>query len=453
MEGLIKKIKGIFPITTTKAVYMDGTGKTLQQAIDNGELGGASVEATTNANFITDAFIVCDDVTFSKDGENITIQLSNKTISSTWRVYWSNGGQTTISVSNDILSTLMPLAVSEALVWDATNGITKITATYGSMGLPYNKLLLAFNYSGNITGGLLSHIWFRYYPNYYNYFKPERTYNIECKATERVSNRTFHSLWNDGTYLYGMECYAVGDFGGDCHYYNLSDLSYAGTFTQQFVVDLPHNGANNLRWVSCDYNQTEKVLAVGSSDNQGKDRDDMTVYLFYGAESWKDKGETITADNADYVTVNFYGDANFPAGAYSCKVCWHEKADTLIVAFNNAEYIYEVLLKKDSTGRYSGEYVITHKYQQNTPQYGPKQLSFYKGALYYPIKRQDGGLYIMRTTLEVDGQMKHDILLYDKRSSADGSSLYTGSPEGIDIIDGRMIFGHANYAYLWEYEL
>lgn len=41
MNGLIKKIKDIFPVTTTKAVYIDGTSKTLQEAIDKGELGGS----------------------------------------------------------------------------------------------------------------------------------------------------------------------------------------------------------------------------------------------------------------------------------------------------------------------------------------------------------------------------------------------------------------------------
>ncbi len=35
-----KALNGIIPVTTTKAVYMDGTNKTLQEAIDNGELGG-----------------------------------------------------------------------------------------------------------------------------------------------------------------------------------------------------------------------------------------------------------------------------------------------------------------------------------------------------------------------------------------------------------------------------
>lgn len=36
-----KALNGVIPVTTTKAVYLDGTNKTLQEAIDNGELGGS----------------------------------------------------------------------------------------------------------------------------------------------------------------------------------------------------------------------------------------------------------------------------------------------------------------------------------------------------------------------------------------------------------------------------
>ena len=40
MRAEKKVIDGIIPVTTTNAVYLDGTNKTLQEAIDNGELGG-----------------------------------------------------------------------------------------------------------------------------------------------------------------------------------------------------------------------------------------------------------------------------------------------------------------------------------------------------------------------------------------------------------------------------
>ena len=37
MDAERKVIAGLFPVTTTKAVYIDGTNKTLQEAINNGE--------------------------------------------------------------------------------------------------------------------------------------------------------------------------------------------------------------------------------------------------------------------------------------------------------------------------------------------------------------------------------------------------------------------------------
>lgn len=39
MRGFIKKIKGLFPVTVTNAVYVDGTTQTLADAMEDGELG------------------------------------------------------------------------------------------------------------------------------------------------------------------------------------------------------------------------------------------------------------------------------------------------------------------------------------------------------------------------------------------------------------------------------
>ena len=80
MDGERKIIDGIFPITTTKAVYIDGTNKTLQEAIENGDLSN-STQVSTTSDFIVDAFLLVNDVTFSKDysTNDITVYL-NKTL-------------------------------------------------------------------------------------------------------------------------------------------------------------------------------------------------------------------------------------------------------------------------------------------------------------------------------------------------------------------------------------
>lgn len=41
MRAKIRKIKGVFPVTVTGAVYYDGTNKTISEMIDNGEMGGS----------------------------------------------------------------------------------------------------------------------------------------------------------------------------------------------------------------------------------------------------------------------------------------------------------------------------------------------------------------------------------------------------------------------------
>ena len=48
MDGIIKKIKGLFPVNTTKAVYIDGTNKTLHEAINDGTLTGTVITFDAN---------------------------------------------------------------------------------------------------------------------------------------------------------------------------------------------------------------------------------------------------------------------------------------------------------------------------------------------------------------------------------------------------------------------
>ena len=61
MDAERKVINGLFPVTTTKAVYIDGTNKTLQEAINNGEICG---EKYTRILIPSCVFILFADIFF-----------------------------------------------------------------------------------------------------------------------------------------------------------------------------------------------------------------------------------------------------------------------------------------------------------------------------------------------------------------------------------------------------
>lgn len=80
MNGKIKKMKH-YPVTLTEAIYFEGTSKTLQDAINNGELGGGGgTSVLPSENFIVDAFLLINDVIFTKNivNNSITINLNKK---------------------------------------------------------------------------------------------------------------------------------------------------------------------------------------------------------------------------------------------------------------------------------------------------------------------------------------------------------------------------------------
>ena len=58
MRGIIGKIKGLFPVTLANAVYVDGTNKTLADAMEEGALGEIGKSATIKDNVYVDYDIV-----------------------------------------------------------------------------------------------------------------------------------------------------------------------------------------------------------------------------------------------------------------------------------------------------------------------------------------------------------------------------------------------------------
>ena len=146
MNGIIKKIKDIFPVTTTKAVYIDGTNKTLQQAIDNGEIGGNTTATTSGRGYVE----------IKLRGSMVIVELVEESISSPSRVKYSfpTGDSDRLrnmyvwTPSGGIKGMHLPdgtLALNEALIYNFdTNTTRTVIESWGNVIHANNEIVLWF---------------------------------------------------------------------------------------------------------------------------------------------------------------------------------------------------------------------------------------------------------------------------------------------------------------------
>ena len=341
MDGQKKKINGIFPVTTSKCVYLDGTGKTLQEAINEGNFNVNS--ATTNSNFITDAFLLVNDVTFSKNNNTLDITVNlNKTITLNriMVVAWSNG---TSSIEGFPDGVIIPK--NNVLYWDPVNNYTIAPYKSGVQG-GYNKLIVAINWEGRITGGILAPIWERYYKYIYPAtFDKERYISME-KITSSTKIR-LHSMVVIGDELWTFECYKEGEFSGDCNVYSLPDITHKSTFYQNIKPPKEDGSYINLRLVCADYNSENDCLLFGSGTADGSDLNNMEAYIFYNASTLKpftNIENPITLNNTSNTIINFHSDGLFPEDAITAKIVWSELPDIIYLTHNNLAYCHKILL-------------------------------------------------------------------------------------------------------------
>lgn len=460
MDGQIKKIKDVFPVTTSKAVYIDGTDKTLQEAIDNGELGGTTV--TTASNFITDVCLYVDDIIFTlEDDSSITLTLNTEiTLNRIIKVFWSNG-----SVSNASLTSGINIPDGSALLWNNTDGFYLVESMYSNAIAPYNGFVVGANLEGRIVFGILKDIWNKYYP-YYNSQNPKykATYNVNVDLVEKEVNKTLHSMYVCNDQLITLECYTSdGVWNGASHVYSLPDLTYQKTFYNNLQGVRSDGDVINLRLVCADYCSDNDCLLLASGTADDSDNENWQGYIFYEASGFPDYEEAITFENAPNTILDFY--TNKPLGDISCpKAIWSELPDIIYLTTNNFERVFKILLgvgttqlengiyEYDEKKRYNGTWKLLESYKQPTVKYGNKDIHLYKGCAYYPLKYTSGGLRVLRSYFTVGGTMEHDLILYNPVDET-GTTNLTGSPEGCVVYDGKLICGHATYGYFYIFDL
>ena len=445
MNGHKKVIKDIIPVTTTKAVYIDGTNKTLQEAIDNGELGGG---VTSTNNFVTSAYVRCGSVIFDVDSSTKTVTINQDTKYNTARivdVYMSNGG-----VYNYVLpENGFSLKDGEAAMYK--NG-SELTIVNGAIVVNYNDVLLAYNFGGRITEGILAPIFAKQEktPGYLR----ARTIGME-EILKDPTNLSLHSMFVYNNKLVTLECNSLGN----SYVLDLATMKREKSFRVDFTKQNEAGEDYEFRLVASDYKYN--ALVFGNSTSTG--REDVAFgYIFYEVSNWFDSAETITFANCGSYTSLDFTEIHINDGTdYGIKMCWGERDDIVYISQKDLKYCHKILLGKgtnqlekgvydsDTSKTYNGTYrVIKTYYNPNRDLGGCKDLEYYNGSLLYSIKYVFGGLRVHRAYLnDLTDTIEVELLVYDPIDS-NGNHEIAGSPEGIVIYNDHVYLGHTtNYFY------
>lgn len=452
MQGKLKKLKDnggnyAYPVTRAEAVYISDS-ITLKQAIDDGSLGSSGT-VTTTSNFVTSAFVLCGDVLIEPNNneKSITISLNLELpLNRIMVVNFSNGTSRQETIPNPFT-----LKDKEYMLWDATNGFQIKSQTAG-VSVPYNAVLVAMNYDGRITGGVLFDIYNKRFPIY------EKEYSIKFNETSIGSGKTFHSMFVCDNQLITIEVPSLG-VG---NVFSLPDLTYLKSFGISLVDTNSDLTTSELRLVASDYNSNVRALIMGNSTNNGSE-EYMKGYIFYDADKWKDATETVTFSNCGRFTRLDFLPETFP-NQTTAKMVWAAEDDMCYLTTSDLRFCHKILLgvgtnvlengiySYDANKRYNGTYKIIKTYSQDNPKYGNKDLTFYGGCLWYALKDTTGGYKINKSYLCSSGQIKSDLIFYNPIGQ-NGSPLLTGSPEGIVIHEGKVYCGHATYPKMYSFDV
>lgn len=429
---------------------------TLDKFSDNGSIplfNGQPISGGGGSGsiFVTNAFMICGDILFKPDAieKSITISLNlDLPLNRIMVVNYSNG-----TVRQEAVPNPFKLLDKEYMVWSATNGFQIKSQTSGIV-VPFDSVLLAMNWDGQVTGGILLDIYNKRYPMY------EREYSINFKESQPLGNyRTFHSMFVCDDELITLEVPSIGK----SHVYSLPDLTYVKSFATSFIETNSDLTKSEMRLVACDYSQEVRALIMGNSTSTSSE-EYMKGYIFYNADTWKNSSTTVDFDNCGLFTKLDFLPTLFP-GQTMAKLCWAAEKDVCYLTTTNLRFVHKLLLgvgtnklehgtyDYDPAKRYNGTYKIIQTFSQGAVKYGNKDLQFYRGCLWYPIKFVTGGYKIHKSYLcSGSGQIKSDLIFYNPLDQ-NGNPLITGSPEGIVIYDNKVYCGHADYAKFYTFDV
>lgn len=447
--------------TKKPSVPTPNNESTLEKLSDNGTNllfngspisgGGSTGAVTTTSNFVTSAFVLCGDILFqpNPNQKSITVSLNlDLNLNRIMVVNYSNGTSNQITIPNPFT-----LQDAEYYVWDATNGFQVKSETSG-IQVAYNAVLVAINWGGKITGGILFDLYNKRFPTY------EKEYSINFTATSIGSGKTFHSMFVCDNQLNTLEAASLGGVG---NVFSLPDLTWVKSFNMSFIETNANSTTSEMRLVASDYNQNIRALIMGNSTSTLSE-EYMKGYIFYNADTWKNATSTVTFATCGLYTRLDFLPTVFP-GQQTAKLCWAAEDDMCYLTTTDLQYIHKLVLGTgtnnlgngtyayDPSKRYNGTYKIIQTYTQDLPKYGNKDLQFYRGTLWYPLKYTSGGYKVLKAYLcGASGTIKSDLIYYNPIGQ-DGNPLLSGSPEGLVVYNGKVYSGHATYPNIYSFDV
>ena len=322
------------------------------------------------------------------------------------------------------------------LVYDFTKGIISVKESLHNMFTNYKTLstevVLLINYDGNLCGG-------EWYPYIIAYDQYLATYPI--RLTKQigyeeipVTRRGYH----DCTFIDGQFwTFDKADDGGYLGILDAEDFSQIKTGK----TDFRDATGFKLEHKSVDYNQINKVLAIGNGSSRSVSGNSH-IYLFYEFLSWPDKGETINFNNCGkYVDVDV---SELGVKSYGF---WAGADDMMYISINKFEDIYLIQLGKGTNNLGSGKYsyidnetfngtfkVVKGWHQDRYKEYGAHGGQYYNGNLYI-ADNHTGYCQIFKMLLNDDGSLQFENINLWKYTP-DGTRLQNTDIDGLAIKDG-----------------
>lgn len=418
MNGIIKKIKNVFPVTTTRAVYLDGTNKTLQQAIDNKELGGTTTATTSGRGYcqikLRGNIVFIDEVVESSSSHTrISYKFPNGDSDRLRRMYAyaPSGTMKNIDIPDGTL------ALNEGLVYDFdTNTLLTKTGSWGNISVANNEVLLLYNdYYGCVNGALSPYI-----ETYNQQFIPTRYLDFNVCST--TGNGLSQGIFIIDDYMY-------------CWGHSSDDRVTLGNFRKCPLNDLntiSHTGSHNLGHMNApSYCHVRDMMIVGNGSKiYDQTSFPMAGYIFKNFKSILESNPSnLDFNTLDKITL----DLSQFTGEYKAQLCWgEENTDYVYLLTCENTIIRKLLLGKTVDGDYDGSYTVIKTYK-STVKGITGGFKYYNGCLYTGIKGEYGIRKMKLCDNTFDSTL--DGIIYNEYIPPINKS---GDMQGIDIKDGYM---------------
>lgn len=355
MRAEKKVLDGILPVTTTEAVYIDGTSKTLQDAINNGELGGGSSNVTINGRgqccFVLRSGLINVHNDLATSGKiKYSFPTNDHDRVRRMFAYMPNGSMKTIDIPDG------ELLYHQALVYNwTTNTLETRNTQWGNMKCGTDEYVLLFNALGKISGELASLVKYKY---------TQEDIPVIDLSFEKIDNRGT----TQGIILVDDTIYPTSHASDD---HSKFDGTIGGKKHNICHMNAPY------------YNHTKDILIVG---NGAKDYSlELKGWLFLNWKNTYNNNAQLDINIIEKVELDF---TQFE-GEGKAQLCWGEDSSDIVYLMTCDNRVIRKLKLNKTEGNYNGTYEVLNTWFSEVSDIMGGFI-YYKGCLYTGVKGQYG---------------------------------------------------------------